>query len=365
MTIEIFEILKDLMEAPAVTGFEEQRRRRVIQHFARYCDSVSVDIIGNVIGTIGEGKRSIMLSGHYDQIGFMVTHVDEKGYAHFSPVGGWDPRVVYGTRVKIWIGDDPNAYVIGVVGAKPAHLTEPPEREKALPFKDMSVDFAAEDQKQAEEMGVKVGCPITPDSPLARLSGGDLLVGPAFDDVCSIGAFMRALDELHADPPKNLKVHVVATVQEEIGFRGATVSGFNLSPWCAIACDVTHAAAPGVEPSSIGDVKLGKGPVIGIGANFTRNLWEVMECKAKEMSIPYQRQGVPGQSGTDAWALQVLKGGMITGLISIPCRYMHSANEIVSLRDLENTGLLLAATVRELEKKDLKHTVELFRKSCV
>jgi len=362
LTFEMFEVLKDFMDAPAVTGFEEQRRKRIIQHFSNYCDSVSVDVIGNVIGTIGEGERSVMLAGHYDQIGFMVNYIDDKGYAHFSPVGGWDPRVVYGMRVRIWIGDDENDYLLGVVGAKPAHLTEPPEREKTVQFKDMSIDFGAEDQKHAENMGVKVGCVVTSDSHLARLSGGDLVIGPAFDDVCSIGAFMRTLEELHKEPPRDLKIHVVATVQEEIGFRGATVSGFNISPWCAIACDVTHGIAPGVEPSRIGDVKLGKGPVIGVGANFTRSLWEIMEEKAKELNIPYQRQGVPGQSGTDAWVLQVLKGGAISGLISIPCRYMHSANEVISLNDLNNTGILFAATIRELEKKDLKHTVEVYRK---
>ena len=365
MSLDLFEVLKDMMEAPAVTGFEEQRRKRVIEHFKRYCDNVSVDVIGNVIGTIGGGDRSVMLAGHYDQLGFMVKHVDEKGYAHFSPVGGWDPRVAYDTRVRIWVGDGPDAYVTGVIGAKPAHLTEPKEREEVVPFKDMLIDFAAGDGKQAEEMGVRPGCPVTPDAALARLGSreGDLIVGPAFDDVCAVAAFIKTMDELHDDPPRGLTLHVVATVQEEIGLRGAIVSGFNLKPWCAIASDVTHAVAPGVEASRVGDIHLGKGPAIAVGANFTRALWTVMEEEARAKGIPHQREGVPAHSGTDAWALQVLRGGTISGLVSIPCRYMHSPNEVISLSDVENTGRLLAAAVRALEGSDLRHTVEVYRRS--
>ena len=109
MTVDIYEVLKDLMEAPAVTGFEEQRRSRIVDQYSKYCDSVSVDVIGNVIGTLGSGERTVMLTGHYDQLGFMVTYIDEKGYAKFGRVGGWDPRVVYSTRVRIWVGDEPDS----------------------------------------------------------------------------------------------------------------------------------------------------------------------------------------------------------------------------------------------------------------
>jgi len=364
LTVDMFEVLKDLMEAPAVTGFEEQRQKRIIGQFSKYCDNVSVDVIGNVIGTIGSGERSVMLAGHYDQLGFLVKHVDEKGYAHFAPVGGWDQRVAYGTRVRIWVGDEPDSYVTGVIGAKAEHLTEPKERESAVPFKDMRIDFSARDQKEAEEMGVRVGCPVTPDSELARLGNGtgDLVVGPAFDDVCAVAAFMRTLDELHKDPPSKLKLHVVATVQEEIGYRGAAISGYNLKPWCAIASDVAHAISPRVEASLVGDIHLGKGPVIGVGANFTKALWEIMEREAKANDIPYQWESIPSRSGTDAWALQVARGGTISGLVSIPNRYMHSPNEVISLNDLENVGRLIAFTVRALEKSDLKHTVEVFRR---
>jgi endoglucanase len=354
------------MDAPAVTGFEEQRRKRIIEQFSKYCDDVSVDVIGNVIGTLGSGERSVMLAGHYDQLGFLVTHIDEKGYAYFSRVGGWDPRVAYNTRVRIWVGDEPEACVTGVIGAKPTHLTEPAEREKAVKWEAMRIDFGAKDAEEAEAMGVRIGCPVTPDSPLTRMGkgDGDLVIGPAFDDVCAVAAFIETLDELQGEPPEGVTLHAVATVQEEIGYRGAEVSGYNLKPWCAIAVDVTHAVAPGVENSKVGGIQLGKGPAIGIGANFTKALWEMMEEEAKKNDILYQRQGVPSRSGTDAWALQVMRGGTVSGLVSIPNRYMHSPHEVISLNDLENVGRLLAMTIRALGKSDIRHTVEVFRRGA-
>lgn len=183
-----------------------------------------------------------------------------------------------------------------------------------------------------------------------------------FDDACAVASFIRTLELLEGDPPEKLKLYVVATVQEEIGLRGAQVSGFNIAPWCAIASDVTHALAPGVKSSRVGDIKLEEGPAIGVGANFRRELWLLIEEVAEREGIPYQVEPVPARSGTDAWTLQVLRGGTITGLVSIPNRYMHSPNEVVSLRDLENTGRLIAATVKELEESDIQHTREVFRR---
>jgi putative aminopeptidase FrvX len=364
MTIDLYKILGDLMSAPAVTGFEEPRRESIIRHYSKYCDSVSVDVIGNVIGTLGNGEKSVMLAGHYDQLGFLVTYIDEKGYAHFNPVGGWDPRVAYSTRVRIWVGDETESYVTGVIGPKPAHLTDAAEREKTVKWKDLRIDFGAGSADDAEKMGVRIGCPVTADSSLTHIGEehGDLIMASALDDICAVGSFLVTLEELSQDPPEGVTIHAVATVQEEIGLRGAAVSGYNLNPWCAIAVDVTHAVAPGVDAPRVGGIELGKGPVISYGANFTRSLWEMMEESAKTNGIPYQREAVPSRSGTDAWALQILRGGTISGLISVPNRYMHSPNEVVSLSDLENIGKLLAATVKTLSRSNLRHTEEVFRK---
>ena len=157
-------------------------------------------------------------------------------------------------------------------------------------------------------------------------------------------------------------MHFVATVQEEVGLRGATVSAYNIKPWAAIATDVTHAFAPGLTISRVGGIEIGKGPVVAVSANFTQVLWEIMENEAKANEIPYQRQAVPARSGTDAWAIQVERGGTISGLIKLPNRYMHSPNEVISLSDLEYMGKLIAATVKALDQSDLQHTVEVFQK---
>jgi len=364
MAFDTFNVLGELIAAPAVTGFEAQRRSLIIDHFSKYCESVSVDVMGNVIGTMGAGERSVMISGHYDQLGFMIKHVDEKGYAAFAPVGGWDKRSAYGTRVRIWVGDGPNDYVTGVISTKPPHVTEPKEREKVPDFTAMRMDFGASSKEEAEEMGVRAGCPCTPDSTLDYLGkrGSDLVIGPANDDISAVVALIVALEELQEGPPKGIKLHVVATVQEEVGSRGATVAGYNINPWCTINSDTTSALAPGVDASKVGDLKLGQGPAIGIGPCFTKALWELMEREAISKGIPYQRRGVPGRSGNDSWALQVIRGGAICGLLSMPNRYMHTPNEVVSLRDIENTGKLFAATVKALEKSELKHTIEVFRR---
>lgn len=364
MTVNLYEILKEFMSVPAVTGFESQRRERIIKAFSEYCDVVEVDVIGNVIGTMGNGDRSVMLASHYDQLGFMIKYVDKDGFAKFSQVGGWDKRVAYGTRVKIWVGDGAEDYLIGTIAVKAAHLTDTKERDKSPEIKDMLIDFGAKDKEEAEKMGVKPGIVCTPANELTYLGkeGSDLVIAPAFDDVCCVAALIETMKELKKQMPKNLKIHFVATVQEEVGLRGAAIAAYNIKPWVAIASDVTHAAAPGVKASDVGGIEIGKGPVVALGANFTRALWEMMEGEADSLGIPHQRQGVPARSGTDAWAIQVERGGTICGLISMPNRYMHSPNEVISLTDLVNLGRLIAATVKALDKSELKHVVEVYRR---
>lgn len=364
MNVNVFQVLKELIDAPGVTGFEEQRREKIIEHFSGYCDTVSVDVMGNVIGTLGEGERSVMISGHYDQLGFMIKNVDDKGYANIINVGGWDQRAAYGSRVKVWVGDGHDDYVIGVISTIPPHVSIPSERDKVPPVAKMTLDFGASSKKEAEEMGVLPGCVCTPDASLKYLGkkGSDRVVGPSNDDISAIVSLLVALEELKKDPPKELKIHVVATVQEEVGSRGATISGYNLNPWVTMNSDTTSVLAPGVAASKVGTLKLGEGPIVCLGPAFNKTLWELMMKVAEKNGIPYQRRGVPGRSGNDSWALQIARGGAICGLLSMPNRYMHSANEVVSLTDIENTGKLFAATAKALENYDLPHTIQVFKK---
>ena len=160
--VDLYETLQYFMQAPSVTGFEQQRRERIIEVFSKYCDSVSVDVMGNVIGTLGDGERDVMLAGHYDQLGFMITYVQDNGFAGFTQVGGWDNRVAYGTRVKVWIGDGPEDYIIGAVAVKAAHLTDTKERDKSPDLKDMLIDLGVDSKEEAEKLGVKPGTVCTP-----------------------------------------------------------------------------------------------------------------------------------------------------------------------------------------------------------
>jgi endoglucanase len=364
LTLNLYETLRYFMEAPSVTGFEQQRRERIIEVFSKYCDVVTVDVMGNVIGVLGEGERDVMLAGHYDQLGFMITHVDKDGFAGFTQVGGWDKRVAYGTRVKIWVGDGPDDYIVGAVAVKAAHLTDAKERDKSPELKEMLIDLGVDNKEDAEKLGIKSGTVCTPYLDVTRLGtkDSDKIVGPAFDDICCVAGLVKTMEILSKNPPKNIRVHFVATVQEEIGLRGATIAAYNIKPWAAIATDVTHAVAPGVKPNQVGGIELGKGPVIALGGNFTRALWELMEVEGGKHGVPCQRQGVPSRSGTDAWAIQVERGGTICGLISMPNRYMHSPNEVISLSDLENLGSLIAVTVQALGESNLEHNVEVYRR---
>jgi endoglucanase len=228
----------------------------------------------------------------------------------------------------------------------------------------MTLDFGASSKKDAEEMGVLPGCVCTPDASLDYLGkrGSDLVVGPSNNDISAVVSLLVALEELKSDLPEGLKIHIVATVQEEVGLRGATVSGYNLNPWVTMNSDTTSALAPGIPASKVGDLKLGNGPIVCLGPAFNKTLWELMMKVAEEKGIPYQRRGVPGRSGNDSWALQVARGGAICGLLSMPNRYMHSANEVVSLRDIENTGKLFAATAKALADCDLPHNLQVFKK---
>ena len=362
--LDIFKVIKDLTSAPAVPGFEEQRTKLVVELFSKYCDEVSVDVLGNVIGTIGEGERSVMISAHYDQLGFMIKNVDSKGYASIVEVGGWDQRAAYGLKVKIWVGNGPEDYVKGVISMAPPHVTSPSERDKVPPVNKMTLDFGANTDKEAEEMGVLPGCVCTPDVELDHLGkkDSDLVVGPSCDDVSAVASLLVALEELRNNPPKGLKVHIVATVQEEVGSRGAHVSGYNLNPWCTLNSDTTSVLAPNVPASLVGDLKLGGGPIICLGPAFNKTVWELMMKVADEKGIPHQRRGVPSRSGNDSWELQVARGGAFCGLLSMPNRYMHSAIEVVSLKDVVNTGKLFAYTAQALAETDLRHTVEVFKR---
>ena len=339
------ELLKRLLETPSPSGFEGSIRRIVREEMAQVAQEVKVDLHGNVIGVINsQAPMRVMIAGHCDEIGLMVKYVDDSGFVYFSAIGGVDPGVLDGQRVKIIT----KAGVIqGVIGKKPIHLMEEDERGKPLKIHQLWIDIGASTGKEAKAL-VSPGDPVVVDVPPVFLLN-DLLVARGLDD--RIGTFViLETFKRAAKLPLRVALYAVATVQEELGLRGARTSAFSIDPQVGIAVDVGFATDyPDVDKKRVGEVKLGAGPILHRGANINPVLSRFMEEKAKEKGIPFQLTGEPRATGTDANAIQITRAGVATALVSVPNRYMHTPVEVVSLKDVEGAIDLMVETVASLD----------------
>ncbi|MDX1674924.1 MAG: M42 family metallopeptidase [Longimicrobiales bacterium] len=342
------EFLTRLLDAPGPSGFEARAARVWRQEAEGVADEVTADVSGNSVATLNAGgSPRVMLAGHIDEIGLMVTHIDEEGFLYFEGIGGWDPQVLVGQRVRLLAQDGD---VLGVIGKKPIHLMKSEEKEKASKVKDLWIDIGAADREGARRRGVRVGDPAVIDAPLLELDE-DLIASRAIDN--RIGAFvvLEALRMLAPDPPR-AQVSAVATSQEEIGYSGggARTSAFSLEPEVALVVDVTFATdAPGLEKKELGEHELGGGPVLSRGSAAHPVVFDRLVDVAEREGIPFTIAAQARYTSTDADAIYLSRSGVATGLISVPNRYMHSPNEVVSKRDLEHAARLIAAFVRDLE----------------
>ncbi|HEY0008231.1 MAG TPA: M20/M25/M40 family metallo-hydrolase, partial [Tepidisphaeraceae bacterium] len=282
-----------------------------------------------------------------DQIGFLVNHFTDSGFIHVVSVGGIDNTVLPGTRVTIW---SKKGAVEGVIGRKAIHLMKPEERNSGkIELADLAVDIGAKDKKDAMER-VAIGDPITFQLGLTRLLN-DRIVSPALDNKVGTFVVMEAL-RLCSEMKINCGLYAVATVQEEIGLRGARTSCYGIDPLVGIAVDVTHASDyAAIDKRTVGDIQIGKGPVIEIGANINPIISDLLVDTASKKKIDVQMSAAPGATGTDANAIQISRAGVAAGLISIPNRYMHTQVELCSLEDLENAARLIAETVKRIDGK--------------
>lgn len=344
--------LTSLLETPSVSGFEQTIQRVVKKRVARFADSVEVDVHGNLIAALNpEGKLRVMLAGHCDQIGLMISHIDDKGFLYFNQVGGLDPSVLPGTRVVIQAA---GGAVEGVIGQKPIHLKSTAERGQKNELRKMWIDIGAKDGKEAEQL-VSVGDVGTFALGVTRL-GKHVLCSPGCDDRVGVFVVMEALRQV-ATAIKGKKsfpvaLYAVSTVQEELGLRGAKTAAYGIDPLVGIAVDVTHASDnPGSDAKQIGTVKLGHGPTIARGANINPVLEAHLRETAKKKKIKYQPLGAPGATGTDANALQLNRRGVAAALIGVPNRYMHTQSELIDLRDLELAAKLIAEAVLSMTSK--------------
>ena len=331
---------KDLVEAPGPSGFE-QPAQEVYRNFVKELipqKDIKTDLHGNVIALKkGKGKIRLMFSGHADEVGLMVTYINEEGFVYFKPIGGVDAGILPGQRVNIY---HEGKIVRGVIGKKAIHMMSSDERGKAPKMENLWIDIGATDEKEAEKK-IAVGDPITYSPGMEELNG-DVITTKSTDN--RAGVFVAAAVLYHLkDKEIDANIYSVSSVQEELGLRGARTSAFGVDPHVGVAVDVTFTTDhPSTEKKKIGDIKLGKGPVVSIGANINPKVLELLKKAAKNKKIDIQLEAAPRATGTDANAIQITRSGVAAGLVSIPNRYMHTPNEIISLKDLDNTAKLLA-----------------------
>ncbi|WP_354700173.1 Putative aminopeptidase YsdC [Paraconexibacter sp. AEG42_29] len=338
-------VLQDLLLAHGPSG-HETAPAKVWRDAAAAFAEVEVDHMGNstarVAGTAG--GPTVAIVGHVDEIGLIVTHIDDKGFVYFESVGGWDPQILVGQRVALHTKD---AVVPGVVGKKPIHLLEAEERKKVTELKDMHIDIGAADGDEAKGL-VRIGDTAVIDAVPQSLLGG-LTAARAMDN--RLGAFVafevaRLVAEAGGAPGD---VIAVAAVQEEIGLFGAAASSYRIKPDAAIAVDVTFATdTPGSDHKKLGEHPLGSGPVLTRGATLNPRLFEALYDAGNTAEIAFTVSASGGRTGTDADSMHHMRGGIPTTVVSIPLRYMHSPVEVMNVQDVLDTAKLIAATLQTL-----------------
>ncbi len=336
--------LKRLLDTPGPSGYEGAAARVWRDEARTFADEVVGDVHGNSSAVIkAGGGPTIMLAGHIDEIGVIVTYIDDDGFVHIGPIGGWDPQVLVAQRIR-FMGRD--GEVMGAVGKKPIHLMKNEEREKASKMTDLWVDIGATSRAQAEAV-LAIGDAGVIDQRTLDFPN-DRIVSRSIDD--RIGAFvvLEALRRYAADPGE-ARVVAVATTQEEIAYHGggARVGAERVAPAMAIVVDVTFSTDhPGMDKKELGDSKLGSGPVLTRGSVISPVAFRVIRDTADTMRIPYTLHAAGRETHTDADAIHLAREGVATALLSIPNRYMHSPNEMVSLVDLDQAATLIAAACR-------------------
>lgn len=335
------ELIQKLSDMRGVSGFEYRITDSIKELISPYVDEVRTDALGNVIAVRKCGKENakrVMIEAHCDEIGLMITSIDERGFLTFSPVGGVDPRVLPASEVIVHGKRD----IAGIIGAKPPHLQEPDEAKKSAKIKDMAIDVGMSyDEVSAI---VSVGDSVTfPQS--VGLLGKDQFSGKSLDDRASSAALIEVMKRLQK---VNLEVDVYVSIsaQEEVGLRGATTSAYAIEPDIAVAVDVCHGITP---DNSYNAFEIGSGCVISIGPNIHPAVQKRLLETAKKYNIKVEIDVDGGDTGTDAWAIQVSRSGVPTALLSIPLKYMHTSVETLSLSDVEAVASLLTFFIQDLD----------------
>ncbi len=344
--------LTELLHARSPSGYETEAQAVFDRHVKPAADAYANDALGNRIATLNpKGDPVLMLAGHMDELGLILTYVNKDGFIYFDTVGGHDLSVISGRRVIIQTERGP---VKGVTGKRAIHLMDEEDRKKVPKKHEIWIDIGARSKKEALER-VAIGDVATYDHEL-ELIHGSVGTARAFDN--KVGAYIvgETLIRLAKEKKLAAKIVSVATSQEEIGTRGATTAAYSVNPHIAVAIDVGHATDhPDCDNRKYGETKLGGGPILCRGANINPKIYQRLLAAAKKAGVPYQLEADPRPTGTDARAIQMGRGGVATGLVSIPLRYMHTPSEVVDLEDVERCVKLLVEFAKALKPGDYAH----------
>lgn len=340
------EFLVDLLNARSPTGHEYEAQAVVDNYVEPKVDHYRRDTMGNRFATVNpEGDPRVLFAGHIDELGLIITYINDQGFVYFDTLGGHDKTMISGRRVSILTKE---GEIKGVTGKRAIHLMSAEDRKKVPETHEVWIDIGVSSREEAEKL-VRIGDPAIYDQSF-ELIRGSVGVARAFDDKAGAYAVLEAVRRL-TKGKLNARVTAAATTQEEIGTRGAITAAYSENPDFAVAVDVGHATdSPDCDLRKYGSTKQGGGPIVCRGPNINPIIFErIIDC-AEKNKIPYQLEADPRPTGTDARAIQVAQAGIATGLLSIPLRYMHTPSEMVDLDDIEHTVQLLVAVARSLKK---------------
>jgi endoglucanase len=342
------DFFRDAIETPSPSGYEESIQALIRRYIEPFAQQVRIDVHGNLIAAAGDqnGPR-LMYAGHCDQIGMLVSYIDDQGFLYAQTIGGWDPQQLIGQAMTVWTRSGP---VAAVISRKPIHLLNNEERQKVVDLDELWLDIGAKTKDEAKQL-VRVGDPITLDLRFRSLLG-DLVSGPGMDNKSGMWTVIEALRRAAAEPLR-CHLHSVATVQEEIGLRGAKTAAGSIDPAVAIAVDVTHASdCPTISKEKQGEIAVGGGPVIFRGPNINPKVAQRLVDLCESNDLAYQLAAIGRATPNDANVLQLHGAGVATGLVAIPNRYMHSAVEVISMADIDAAAQLLALFAQSLKVED-------------
>jgi len=340
------DLLEQLSNSFGPSSFEDDVRDLLVDITKPMVDELHVDRMGNVIAT-RRGRRDdiLLLDAHMDEVGFLVSYIEDGGFLRLFPLGGWDARVLPGHALNVRTKDGQN--VRGIVGTLPPHITGEAERSKAFALDDLFVDLGRRSRQEVHNLGIDTGSPVVPGYAFER-SGDDLVIGKAFDDRAGCTVAACTLDALQGED-LDCTLVVSYSTSEELGLRGARTVANQVEADIAIALEGTTAVdVPGVHGARK-LASMGAGPTVTIAdrsAIASRRVVQLLEDVAARSAIPYQRK-LPGGGGTDAAAIQSTGDGVLVGVISVPCRYIHAPLSMMSLPDLFNAISLTTEFVRE------------------